>query len=119
MTERWLPAPGWEEAYEVSDMGRVRSIERVVEIPASATRGPHRRHYKAVILKPIKAKQGSGFWVVNLSYEGSRGVECIHRLVAGAFLKDQCPSPEAQVVHLDGNRCRNIVDNLAWKDTVL
>lgn len=30
MTERWLPVPGWEGFYEVSDQGRVRGLDRVL-----------------------------------------------------------------------------------------
>jgi NUMOD4 motif/HNH endonuclease len=87
--ETWRPVVGYEGYYEVSDLGRVKSLARVVTMKNGCNRPVKER-----ILKPDK----SGHYP-RVYLEG-RGRE-IHRLVAEAFL-GPCPSGQECRHHLDG-----------------
>lgn len=74
--EHWLPVVGWEGLYEVSDLGRVRSLPR---------RGAKRpRMYGGKILEPYLSDQG--YRTVALCYGGKQKTQKVHQLVAAAFL---------------------------------
>jgi hypothetical protein len=93
--EEWRPIPGWEGAYEASNLGRVRSL-----------RGGHRW---GRVLKPHIRTTSGGYPQVSL---GLNGTTCVHVCVAGAFLGPRPPGH--QVRHLDGDPLNNRVENLAW-----
>lgn len=96
-TEHWLPVVGYEEAFEVSDRGRVRSLPRPY-VP------------KARILSGSPNK--SGHWWVRLSYNGVAVSRTIHSLVMEAFVG---PRPEdLETRHLDGDPSNNALDNLCY-----
>ena len=103
--EIWKPVNNFEGFYEVSNYGRVRSIERVVE---------HRRYGKmlvnAKLLKPWDNMHG--YCNVNLIKDGERKVCKVHRLVAEAFI----PNPENKyaINHKDGDKKNNHYLNLEW-----
>ncbi len=82
--ERWLPVVGYEGLYEVSDLGRVRSLDRFVS---------HR--YGGVQLKKGKVLapcfHRHGYPKVGLWKDGVQTVPCVHVLVAAAFL-GPCPA---------------------------
>ena len=80
--EHWRPVPGYEDAYEVSDRGRVRSLKRDVLCRAGAT-----RRVKERILKPIP-RTGTKWCQVTLSCDGRRRRVYVHRLAAEAFSTD-------------------------------
>lgn len=99
MREEWRPVKGYEDRYEVSNMGVVRSITRV-------TSYGRRRKSKEIYVKTI-----NGYRVVSL-FDGKRRNHKIHRLVADAFI----PNPENKpcVDHIDTIRTNNNVNNLRW-----
>lgn len=100
-SEVWVPAPGFEEAYEVSNMGRVRSRTRRVWTYIKPGR----------ILKP-QAKE-NGYLNVCLSNGSKKQKHAyIHRLVAMAFLPNL--DNLAEVNHKNFNKQDNRVDNLEW-----
>lgn len=100
-TERWLPVVGWESSYQVSDLGRVRSIDRL------DLRG-HRQRGK--ILKPRPT--GDGHQKVALCGAGIRHDRHIHQLVIEAFVG---PRPERhEVRHLNGIPDDNRLSNLSY-----
>ncbi|MEE2855643.1 MAG: NUMOD4 domain-containing protein [Actinomycetota bacterium] len=78
--ERWLPINGWENYYEVSNHGRVRSLARTV-----TQRGGRRYRVRERILKPQQVRPGSDMAKVFLSYGGRGHCKLIHLLVAEAF----------------------------------
>ena len=105
MTEIWHPCAGYETHYEVSNIGNVRSIERMV------------RHAKGgVKISPSKLlKQGkskSGYLIVSFCVDGIKSNQTVHRLVARAFISNESNKP--QVNHKDGNKHNNHIDNLEW-----
>jgi len=94
--ERWLPVPGFEEFYQVSDEGRVKGIRR------SGSRGG--------VLKPTLNPHG--YLSVSLRRPGIRKERPIHRIVAAAFLG---PRPEGmEVRHGDGDPTNNRLSNLSY-----
>lgn len=103
MTERWAPLPGNAD-YEVSDLGRVRSLERVV----------HRHDGKPMrvpgrILKPYLTKRG----YLRVSPAGT-GPTPVHRLVAAAFVSCSSEPALMTVNHIDGDKTNNAATNLEW-----
>ena len=97
MTEEiWCPIKGYENIYEVSDKGRVRSL----------------KFGKERILKPGRDKDG--YLQVNLWKNGENKMCKIHRLVAQTFIPNPDNLPE--VNHKDENKENNSVQNLEWCD---
>ena len=103
--EEWRPVVGYEGLYEVSNMGRVKSLERTVWDNRGCYRTVHER-----ILKPRKDR--SGYLQVNLSKDGKVKWCTVHRLVAIAFLDNADNLPE--VNHKDEDKTNNCVENLEW-----
>ena len=92
MEEIWKDIEGYEGLYQVSNMGRVRSL----------------KYKNERILKPRKQ---SGYYKV-LLYNNETREYLIHRLVANAFI----PNPDnlPQVNHKDEDKANNCVSNLEW-----
>lgn len=104
-TETWKPVPGYEGAYEVSDLGRVRSLDRVIVRSDGV-----RRRFPGKIIKPYV--DPNGYDRVALALSGSRSLRCAHQLVAAAFLG---PRPVGQEVrHIRGVAGGHGVDNLEY-----
>lgn len=104
MPERWLPVVGWEDLYEVSDLGRVRSL------PRRGIANPN-RWYGGKILKPQPVND-QGHLCVSLSLGGVQQKALVHRLVMAAFV-GPCPEGE-EVRHLDGDPSDNRRIRLAY-----
>ena len=103
--EIWKPVVGYEGLYEVSDLGRIRSLNRVVTrsngVPMPLPGGVLKHH---VIRK--------GHHTVSLWSKGRKKSFRVHRVVAEAFI----PNPEAKpfALHKDDNKEDNTVENLYW-----
>lgn len=103
-SEQWRDVPGYEGRYQVSDLGRVRSLDRRVPCAHGAT-----RQMRGRVLRPAGQKSDPHLRVV-LEHHGPG--QLVHRLVAAAFLG---PCPDGQEVrHLDGDPTNNRLDNLAY-----
>lgn len=102
--ERWLPVVGYEGVYEVSDLGRVRSIDRTIQRAGRAVR------VQGVMLS-LKVNR-SGYVYVNVSNEAKPAALLVHRLVAKAFLPNQDGLPI--VNHRDCDTQHNALGNLEW-----
>lgn len=102
--ERWLPVIGWESSYEVSDQGRVRSVDRIVETQRGLWR------YKGKILRP--GINRLGYPVVSLKDADRGRTMKVHRLVLEAFVG---PCPESfEACHNNGVRGDSRLSNLRW-----
>lgn len=104
--EVWASVAGWEGLYEVSDLGRVRSLPRLV---------PHWRG--GLARRPARIMRTSidkdGYRTVCLSRPSTRQTVKVHRLVALAFLGDPPPS-KPLCLHIDGDPQNNRLSNLRW-----
>lgn len=104
MKEIWKPIKHYESFYHVSNLGRVKSIERVI------IRSDNKPHpIKERILTPWDT---CGYCSVRLSDGKSRKVKLVHQIVAEAFLDN--PNNYTEVNHIDGNKKNNSVSNLEW-----
>ena len=104
MEEIWKDIDGYEGKYQVSDLGRVRSMPRV----ALDTKG-RRQQVKGIILKPNDRK---GYDSVRLRDNGRYDVFSVHRLVGMAFVPGYFDG--AVINHKDENPKNNRADNLEW-----
>lgn len=106
MEENWKPVVGFEGLYEVSDLGRIRSLERTC-VCGKAKRMP----VKSRILKPIDHQRG--YLVVRLhGLDGASKQVKIHRIVAATFHEN--PLGLREVDHVNGNKHDNRAANLEW-----
>lgn len=105
MTEKWKDVPGYEGKYQVSDLGRVRSLPHKVRVVAHGTEAT--RMSPGRILRP--GPKSSGHLTVSLGRHNSQQV---HQLVMRAFVG---PRPEGmEVCHNDGDPTNNALDNLRY-----
>lgn len=104
MTERWKSISGFEH-YEVSDLGRVRSLDHEIEC-LSRWGQTVRKKVKGTYLQ---AGNSQGYPSVSL---GKGNSVKVHRLVASAFLAPDCQ--RTHVNHKDGIRSNNFWENLEW-----
>lgn len=105
--ELWKPVVNFEDSYEVSDRGRVRSIDRKV---ASGIRHNDSVMRTGKILK-YNVKR-NGYAQISLSRNGKVKSIGVHRLVAMAFIEN--PESKATVNHKNGNKLDNRAENLEW-----
>jgi len=103
--EIWKDVLGFEGFYQVSNLGRVRSVDRVVVHPRY---GDMRR--KSRVLKPSLST--CGYLSLVLCRDGVDSSKTVHSLVALAFIGDR---PNGyQINHKDGNRFNNSLENLEY-----
>lgn len=101
--ERWKPVVGFEGLYEVSDQGRVRSLDRKIPTCTGAV-----KNLKGKILA-LGCHTG-GYRVVGL---GRYAQAYVHELVLTAFIGPR-PSATHQCCHGDNNKANNHLSNLRW-----
>ena len=102
--EQWRDIPG-HPGYQVSDHGRVCSLDRTI-----TTANGHVRRYKGKVLSTPLSKRG--YPHVDLWNRGESQVRYVHSLVAETFIG---PRPEGmEVCHNDGSKTNNHVDNLRY-----
>jgi len=106
ITEIWKDIKGYEGRYQVSNMGRVKSLERVT-IRKDGSKLP----VKERILKPCTKPNGY-LQVVLCASSGKRETPKIHRLVCEAFHEN--PKNKPCVNHIDENKANNVASNLEW-----
>ena len=101
----FAPVPGYEEGYEVSDQGHIRSIERTVVDSRGRANFVRARELRAVI-------GTNGYLKVSLCRDRKCKTYCVHVVVAAAFLG---PCPEGTgVLHGSADRTDNRACNLRY-----
>lgn len=103
--EVWKDVEGYEGFYKVSNLGRVKSLDRSYEIRPGV-----RMLSKGRILTPKVTEYG--YLSVKLSVAGKVKTFFVHRLVAFSFLGREVEG--LQVNHIDGNKRNNNSNNLEW-----
>lgn len=107
--EVWLPVAEYEGAYEVSNFGNVRSVDRYVD-RLSAQGSPSSRISKGQVLKKYCGKEG--YITVCLCKNKKRSTKKIHKLVTKAFKGDR---PAGFIInHIDGDKTNNHANNLEY-----
>ena len=106
--EEWRDILGFEGAYQISNLGRVRSLDRDIYYMNHGTLAV--LHKKGMILK--QTPDADGYLRVGVICEGRSKNFGVHRLVAQAFI----PNPENLpcVNHKDYDKTNNCVNNLEW-----
>ncbi len=100
--EIWLPVVGYEGLYSISNLGRIRSEDRMVRSKS----GEYFK--KGIILSPC----GGSYLSVRMCDGSTKKTTCIHRMVAAAFI-GKVPEGE-EVMHLDGVTHNNNINNLRY-----
>ena len=109
MKEEWKDVKDYEGLYQVSNLGRVKSVERM---KWSGLNGGCYVTVPERILKTIKDKYG--YLTVNLCKDSKMKTYKVHRLVATAFLDN--PNNLPMINHKNEIKSDNHVDNLEWCD---
>lgn len=112
MKEEWKDIKGFEGRYQISNFGRIKSLERTFVYSASNQTGVEFESQKYCPEKTIKPYARSGYLHIQLKKHSRSYNFSIHRLVAEHFI----PNPENLpfVNHIDENKQNNRVDNLEW-----
>lgn len=103
--EEWRDIKGFEDSYQVSSKGRVKSKDRMVK----AAKGSLQMRKGQIITGTMMP---NGYIVVGLWRDCKASQRYIHRLVAEAFI----PQPKGlnEINHIDEDKTNNIVPNLEW-----
>lgn len=108
MEEKWIDVRDYERLYQVSNLARVRSVDRWVE-----TKNQHGKCVKYIKGKVRRQSPNNyGYLTVQLRKNGVPDNKLVHVLVAEAFIPN--PNNYDIVHHKDHNQKNNRVENLEW-----
>lgn len=108
MEEEWRDIKGYEGYYQVSNLGRIRSLDRII-----LKINGHTERRKGQLMSQVYDKDG--YLTVGLRKDRRKITYGVHRLVANAFIQNPYNLPE--VNHKDENKENNNIDNLEWCTT--
>lgn len=109
MEEIWKDIKDYEGLYQISNLGNVKSLEKIIQ---SKIKNNSFVLKKEKLLK--KTISNKGYEQVHLSKEGKAKNKQVHRLVIEAFISNPNFLPE--VNHIDENPLNNNINNLEWCD---
>lgn len=106
MTEIWKDIQGFEGLYQISNNGRVKSLERLV----------NNKNGKRIVKEKVLKNQinSKGYYSVVLRKQNKNITKEIHRMVAIAYINND--KNYSYVNHIDGNKKNNKISNLEWCD---
>ena len=106
ISEVWKDIKGYEGRYQVSNLGRVKSLDRTF-----INKIGHKQYTKERILKPSTV-HGGYLLVILFKGSGKGKAYKVHRLVCEAFHEN--PENKPCVNHIDENKTNNTANNLEW-----
>ena len=106
--EIWKDIKGYEGYYQISNLGRVRSLDRVI----ICKNGKTQTKSGGIVADRLNTRLGRR--EVYLNKNGYRKAFKVYRLVALEFIENDDPINRTTVNHIDGNTNNNIVTNLEW-----
>lgn len=107
MEEIWKDIPGFEGRYQVSNMGRVKSLPFMQRFLTKRGEEAFRQTKERIISQQAI---NSGYLIVHLNLDYKRKAATVHRLVADAFVR----GVGDEVNHKDGNKQNNCASNLEY-----
>lgn len=108
MNEIWKDIKGYEGFYQISNTGKIKSLERLVP---SKIKGTYQKIKEKIRKTSITT---AGYEYVVLAKNGKNKTLLVHRLVAETFIDN--PNNKKCVNHKDENKSNNSVENLEWCD---
>ena len=105
--EVWKDIVGYEGLYQVSNLGRVKSLDKVI-----STRNGYSSFEKSIKGRVLKQVLVMGYLKVHLVNMNKGKSIPVHRFMAMAFIANKNNYP--QVNHKDEDKTNNVVDNLEW-----
>jgi hypothetical protein len=102
--EIWKDVKGYEGLYQVSDLGKIRSLDRLKKGKNNSL-----SKIKGKLLKPRIDK---GYYIISLSKDGKKKTFLLHRIVAINFIDN--PFLKKTVNHINGIKIDNKLENLEW-----
>lgn len=109
--EIWKDIPDFDNHYQASNLGRIRSKDRIVTKLSGFTKKIVQQQYKGKILQPNKTDKW-GHLSVHLGVNKKKYTCSVHRLVLSAFVGN-CPTG-MECCHNNGDASDNRIENLRW-----
>lgn len=103
LPEEWRDIAGYDGKYQVSNLGRFRSMYFI---------NGNTRKIRSQPKMLAKGKRGNGYWGISLSIDGKSTSYLTHKLVLEAYVGPRPKGKEA--AHLDGDRSNDKASNLRW-----
>lgn len=104
--EVWKDIEGYEGIYQVSNLGRIKSLDRKVRSRWGLMK------QKGIVLK---SRICNGYVLICLSKNGKNKDVSVHRVIAKSWVPGRTDAKN-EVNHIDGDKTNNSVDNLEWCD---
>jgi hypothetical protein len=104
-SEIWKPIKGYEDSYQISNYGRLKTLSRKARVGSNG--------HRVLAERIIKFNDdGKGYVKGRLFKNKEPKRVYMHQLVARAFIPN--PENKPHINHIDGVRSNNIVTNLEW-----
>lgn len=109
MEEIWKDIENYEGLYQVSNLGKIKSLSKNVKRISSKGKS-YTIYYPEKLLKQYESKKG--YLITQLSKNGKAETCIVHRMVAQTFISN--PENKPQINHKNCNKKDNRIDNLEW-----
>jgi hypothetical protein len=105
VVEKWVPISKVDGRYEISNLGRVKSVERKVKCGYSKLRSVKE------VIRMVQVNN-FGYEFISVKHKGKFSCIFVHKEVAIAFIGN--PNSKPEVNHIDGDPRNNSISNLEW-----